>query len=251
MSKILNFLTRKLDLYSYYGFLNSYFIKNKLSKKGINISRYRLYDKIWLKNLKISTVIDIGANVGEFTNIFNELFPLSEIHAFEPIPECFNKLNERVGDYTNIKTYNIGLGSQEGELNLNKSSHDPASSFREMADLHKKNYPHSSESVELKVPIQRLDDVFKSTNLDNNIFIKIDVQGFEDEVIKGGIETFGRAKVIIVESSYQKLYENEPLFHGIYLLLQPLGFEFMGSLKQSKFHVDESFLQGDCIFIKK
>ena len=120
-----------------------------------------------------------------------------------------------------------------------------------MADLHKKNYPHSSESVELKVPIQRLDDVFKSTNLDNNIFIKIDVQGFEDEVIKGGVETFGKAKVIIVESSYQKLYENEPLFHGIYSLLQPLGFEFMGSLKQSKFHVDESFLQGDCIFIKK
>ena len=63
-----------------------------------------MYDKIWLKNLKISTVIDIGANVGEFTNIFNELFPLTYIHAFEPIPECFNKLNERVGNYTNIKT---------------------------------------------------------------------------------------------------------------------------------------------------
>ena len=251
MKKILNFFARKFELYSYYGFfLSFYLLKRKLSSKGINIARYKLYDKKWLHNLEISTVIDIGANIGEFTSIFNELFPSSVIYAFEPIPECFSKLSKRVGKFKNIKIYNVGLGSQNGELKLNKSSHDPASSFRDMADLHKKNYPHSSNSVELNVPIVRLDDFLESTSLDNNIFIKIDVQGFEDEVIKGGIKTFDRAKVIIIESSFQKLYENEPLFHGIYSLLQPLGFEFMGCLKQSEFNLDESFLQGDCIFIK-
>ena len=250
MSKILNYVIRELNLFSYYGLVNSYYLKKKLNKKGINLSRYKLYDKKWLKDLEISTVVDIGANVGEFTAIFNELFPTSQIYAFEPIPICFDKLNDRVSNLKNVKTYNIGLGSKNGELNLNKSSHDPASSFREMSDLHKENYPHSSGSEELKVAVHRLDEVLDLSNIHSNIFIKIDVQGFEDEVIIGGMKTFDKAKVIIVESSYRKLYENEPLFHGIYSLLQPLGFEFMGCLKQSVFKVDESYLQGDCIFIK-
>lgn len=251
MKRLFKFLNRKIDLYAYYGFSLSFFsLKKKLNNKEINISRFRLYDKKWLHKLEISTVIDIGANIGEFTGIFNELFSGAAIHAFEPLPECFEKLNDRFGKFPNIKIYNIGLGSSRGELAINQSSHDPASSFREMEDLHKENYPHSSDSVKLKVPIFPLDDILKSTTLDDNIFIKIDVQGFEDEVIRGGMKTFGKAKVIIVESSYQKLYKDEPLFHGIYSLIQPLGFEFMGCLKQSEFKLDESYLQGDCIFVR-
>ncbi|NQU87010.1 MAG: FkbM family methyltransferase [Mariniphaga sp.] len=199
----------------------------------------------------INTVIDIGANIGEFTFIFSELFPNAYIYAFEPLPDCFNQLEKRTKNMRNIKIFNFALGSTEGELKLHKSSWHPASSFREMGDLHKQNYPHSSESDDLIVRIKKLDDIFKKESLTNNIFIKMDVQGFEDEVIKGGPNIFKNAKVVVVESSYQKLYDNEPLFDGIYSLLKPLGFEFRGSLKQSVSKSDESFLQADCIFIKR
>jgi len=226
-------------------------IRNRLRKMSINYNRYKLFDKKWLLDSNINTVIDIGANIGEFTFIFSELFPNAYIYAFEPLPDCFNQLEKRTKNMRNIKIFNFALGSTEGELKLHKSSWHPASSFREMGDLHKQNYPHSSESDDLIVRIKKLDDIFKKESLTNNIFIKMDVQGFEDEVIKGGPNIFKNAKVVVVESSYQKLYDNEPLFDGIYSLLKPLGFEFRGSLKQSVSKSDESFLQADCIFIKR
>ena len=249
-SKALRYISKKLTLYAQYGILGSFFMKTKLRKRGVNLNRYSLYDKKWLKNLNIDTVIDIGANVGEFTFIFHELFPSSQIHAFEPIPECFNKLNNKVSGLENVITYKIGLGSQTRVMNLNKSSHDPASSFRVMSEFHKENYPHSAQSEQINVKVQRLDDILDFTNAEKNIFIKMDVQGFEDEVIKGGLVTFSKAKVIIVECSYRKLYNKEPMFHGIYELLTSLGFEFMGCLKQSENKKDETYLQGDCIFVK-
>jgi FkbM family methyltransferase len=224
--------------------------RKNLRGKSINYHRYKIFRKKWLLDSDIQTVLDIGANIGEFTGIFNELFPKAEIHAFEPLPDCFNKLRERTKELKNVKVYNIGLGSKDGELELYKSSWHPASSFREMGDLHKQNYPHSSKSENIIVGIRQLDDIFEGSILPENIFIKMDVQGFEDEVIKGGIKTFSNSRVIVVESSFQKLYENEPMFHGIYSLLEPLGFEYRGSLKQSVNKMDESFLQGDCIFIR-
>lgn len=223
--------------------------RKQLKKRGIAYSRYKLFDKKWLLDSNIQTVLDVGANIGEFTCIYNELFPSAEIHAFEPLPNCFTKLKKRAENMRNVNLYNIALGSKEEKLNIHESTWHPASSFREMGHLHKQNYPHSSESTDLIVDIRRLDDVVKDSDLKNNILIKMDVQGFEDEVIKGGENIFKKAKVIVVESSFQKLYENEPMFKGIYSLLQPLGFDFVGSLKQSINKEDGSFLQGDCIFL--
>ena len=221
-----------------------------LTKSNIHHSRYMLYDHDWLRKLRINTVIDIGANVGEFTWIFSKLFSGAEIFAFEPLPNCYRQLQERTKNRNNIHCYNVGLGNEDGSMEIHESDWHPASSFREMDSLHKMNYPHSSGSKDLTVNIKRLDDVLEGEKLVDNIFIKMDVQGFEDEVIKGGNKIFSKAKVIIVEVSFEQLYKGEPLFHGLYSLLEPLGFKFAGNLKQSVNKKDGRFLQADCIFIK-
>ena len=251
LEKTINYTIRKLQTISEGGLsIENIRISKNLKKKSINYNRYKLYRKKWLLDMDINTVLDIGANVGEFTAIYHELFPEAKIYAFEPLPDCFFELKERTENIENIKSYNLGLGSKDGILKIHMSSWHPASSFRDMADLHKQNYPHSSESQDVDVSINKLDDVLNESDLVDNIFIKMDVQGFEDEVIKGGAKIFQKAKVVVVESSFQKLYEDEPLFHGIYALLKPLGYDFVGSLKQSVNKEDGSFLQGDCIFIK-
>jgi len=217
----------------------------------VNYSRYSLFNKGWLKNCNIRTIIDIGANVGEFTAIFAELFPNARVYAFEPLPDCFEQLTKVAKQYQGrVKAFNIALGAQEGISKFHRSSWAPASSFREMSDLHKKNYQHSAGSESVSVQVQTLDDVFRDIDLEDNIFIKMDVQGFEDEVIKGGSEVIKRAKVLVIECSFQKVYEGEPMFDGIYDLLVAMGFEYRGSLKQSVRKDDQSFLQADCIFIK-
>ena len=75
------------------------------------------------------------------------------------------------------------------------ASWEPASSFRQMGDKHKENYPHSSEHKEIEVKIKKLDDVINPELIKRNILVKIDVQGFEDEVIKGGLTIFERAYI--------------------------------------------------------
>lgn len=226
--------------------------RRQLKKMGVNYSRYTLFNKKWLVKSNINTIIDIGANVGEFTAIFAELFPDAQIYAFEPLPDCFEQLEKIAEQYQDrVKAFNVALGTQEGSFEFLRSNWAPASSFREMGDLHKKNYPHSAGSDKVKVDVKTLDEVFEQIGLVKNIFIKMDVQGFEDEVIKGGFEVIKQAEVLVIECSLQNTYEGEPMFDGIYTLLRSLGFEYRGSIKQSIRKDDQSFLQADCVFVKK
>lgn len=249
----IGYIIRKLESFSEIGFdLKKIKYVNHLRKIGITYSRYRLFNKKWLLSSKVNTVIDIGANIGEFTSIFAELFPDSMVYAFEPLPDCFEELTKVTKQYQGrVKAFNIALGSQTGSFEFHKSSWAPASSFREMSELHKRNYPHSAGSDILTVPMQTLDNVFQDIVLEDNTLIKMDVQGFEDEVIKGGIEVIQRASILVIECSLQKTYEGEPMFNGIHDLLRQMGFEYRGSLKQSVRKDDDSFLQADCVFIMK
>ena len=252
-SRALRFTARNVQLVSEIGCDLSEISKLRhLNKRGISYSRYLLFKKKWVLDCNIRTVIDIGANVGEFTAVFAELFPDARIYAFEPLLDCFEQLRKVAKQYQGrVKVFNIALGTQEGSFEFQRSSWAPASSFREMSNLHKKNYPHSARSETVKVNVKTLDDVFKNIDLNKNIFIKVDVQGFEDEVIKGGLEVVKQAKVLVVECSLQSTYEGEPMFDGIYNLLRSIGFEYRGSLKQSIRKDDQSFLQADCVFMKK
>jgi FkbM family methyltransferase len=222
-----------------------------LQNLDVHYSRYLLFKKKWLINGDVKTVIDIGANVGEFTTIFAEVFPDARIYAFEPLPDCFAQLSKVARRYQGrVKEFDIALGAQQGSFEFHRSAWAPASSFREMNKLHKLNYPHSAGSKTVKVNLETLDKIFSNIDLKKNVFIKMDVQGFEDEVIKGGYDVINRAQILVIECSLQQTYVDEPMFDGIYQLLHPMGFEYRGALKQSIRNDDQSFLQADCIFIK-
>ena len=80
-----------------------------------------------------------------------------------------------------------------------------------------------------KIEVRRLDSLAHDLVTSPDIFVKMDVQGFEDKVILGGRETLSKAKVIIAETSFATLYENQPLFGDIHNLLRSLGFSYRGN----------------------
>jgi hypothetical protein len=120
-----------------------------------------------------------------------------------------------------------------------------------MEELHKQNFPFTAGESTETVKVQRLDDCVSQLRLENEILIKLDVQGAEDKVIGGGRKLFQRAKVLIVETSMDSLYEGQPLFADILKLLESLQFKYKGALSQSSSLLDGSVLYADSIFVRE
>jgi hypothetical protein len=99
--------------------------------------------------------------------------------------------------------------------------------------------------------IDTLDNVAESLEIEKEILVKVDVQGFEDKVIAGGMKVLKQTKIVIIETSFREIYKSQPLFSDIYqTLVDELGFSYAGSWSQQKSPIDGSPFQEDSIFIK-
>jgi len=203
----------------------------------------------WLKNLNIRTVLDIGANTGQFAAYIRTILPEAMIYAFEPLKDCYQQLVETV-NVPNFKAFNFALGSEFGEIEIHRSKYSPSSSILMMGRLHKEAFPFTSGGVVERIAVKRLDDIAGNLKFVENVLIKIDVQGFEDKVLAGGRNIIQKAKVLIVETSFKSLFEGQPLFDEIYDIVRGMGFEHHGNWTQLLNPLDGSVLQADGIFIK-
>jgi len=227
-------------------------IRKIIQKTGFDFHRhYTVPDKlIYLQTLNLQTVLDIGANVGQFVKEIREQLPEAQIYSFEPIKECFDKLEENMKADKNFKAFNFALGDKDQNLEMHKSSYTPSSSILDMAETHKTLFPHTKDSKPEQIVVKKLDDIATNLNLSKNILIKIDVQGFEDKVITGGIETFKKANVVIIENSFVELYKNQSLFDDIYQKLKILGFVYKGGLQEKLNKKTGQIISEDSLFIR-
>ena len=221
-------------------------------RRGISVSGFLGLNRPWLLNANIKTVFDIGANTGQFASLIHEVLPEAFIYSFEPLEECYQKLKTKEREITNFKAFNIALGDTDGEIEFYRNEYSPSSSILPMADLHKQNYPFTDKEYLSKVKVARLDDIAKDLVIEGDLLIKMDVQGYEDKVIHGGRLLINRAKILLIETSFNPLYLGQPLFGDIYECLRD-DFNYMGSLYQSQTisKIDGSILQEDSIFVRK
>ena len=228
-------------------------IRRLIQKTGFDFHRY--YPKsnrlAWLAEYNIRTVIDVGANVGQFADEIRSELPGAFIYSFEPLKDCFEKLREREAKDRKFKAFNCALGEKEVPTNINRSSYSLSSSLLAMTESHKTLFPHTQESVLEIIKVKRLDNVFRELKPEKEILIKIDTQGYEDKVITGGINAFSAARVAIIESSFIELYENQPLFDDIYEKMKPLGFAYRGALHQKINPKNGEVIFEDAIFVRE
>lgn len=228
------------------------FIKRTLNYCGIDIKVLSRNDfNIWLKKQKIGMIIDIGANRGQFALSMRKLFPYAKIISFEPLSEEYSMINNKFIKDTRFESFNLALGNSKGEAKINRNKFSPSSSLLSITENHTHNFPKTATTFEEIIHINTLDDCAKAIELENPLFIKIDVQGYEKQVIMGGIETLKKATFVLIELSFQELYVGQSTFHDIYSILHKLGFEFRGVYNQLISPIDRSILQIDGLFIKK
>jgi FkbM family methyltransferase len=202
----------------------------------------------WIKSLEISTVLDVGANTGQFACFIRKLLPDAHIISFEPLSDCFAELQKTFAGAHKFQAFNLALGDQTGEMEVFRNEYTPSSSLLPMNDLHKENFPFAQKEHAEKIKIAKLDDL--ALAIKGNFLVKLDVQGFEDKVICGGKKTIEQATVIIVEMSTSCLYENQPLFGEIYEMLTGMGFQYYGNFDQLLSPINGRVLQMDGIFLR-
>lgn len=228
-------------------------LRKILQKTGFDFHRYKATpNKLsYLKTLNIHTVLDIGANTGQFAKEICEILPEAHIYSFEPLSECFKSLEERMKPYEKFTAFNYALGDANETVTMHKNAYSPSSSILEMSENHKTLFPHTKDSSPEQIQVKRLDDITSSLALKETILIKVDVQGFESKVISGGEQTFKKAQAILIENSFITLYENQPLFDDIYKTLHTLGFEYRGALQEKINAQTGEIISEDSLFIRQ
>lgn len=235
----------KLNTLNFY-LSNPKFIKWR--KYEFNHNAYLNLNKSWLQKYKFDTVLDIGANLGQSAIALSYAFPGSVIHSFEPIPECFKILKEVSNQLPNVTVNNFALGEEKGEYSFRLNEYSASSSLLTIAEGHVRHFPHTSSTTETKVNVVKLDDYVKEADTGSRILIKMDVQGFEKQVILGGFSTFSSTSVVILETSFEILYDSQSLFNDIYELMKEMGFVYVGSFDQLLSPTNGKILQQDAIF---
>ncbi|NET84254.1 MAG: FkbM family methyltransferase [Moorea sp. SIO1F2] len=191
----------------------------------------------WVRETySIKTVIDIGANNGDFAEFLACYFNAKQTYVFEPLPSYLSDLEGKAAKIPNLKIFNVALSDYEGEELFYENSYGPASSMLRISELCKKEFPQTSGESEIKVKVCPLDDLLQSElesdQLERDVFIKIDVQGVEDKVIKGGKKLFSLGRCVLVEMSFVPLYKEQPLFEEVHDCLVELGYRFAGIKNQ-------------------
>jgi FkbM family methyltransferase len=200
--------------------------------------------------MPVRTVLDIGANTGQFAHIARQLFPTSQIYSFEPLEDCFREMQLAFGGDPRWRGYQCALGTEEGEILFHRSTSSPSSSVLAMADLHKDAFPQSAGGRAETVQIRRLDDVLADVKLAPDILLKLDVQGFEDRVLDGAPRVLAKSQMVITEVSFGSLYHGQASFDDIYGRLRHAGFTFHGTYTQLLHPSDGRVLQADAIFLR-
>jgi FkbM family methyltransferase len=224
--------------------LISYFGKNVIP------DTYCRLDTKWMRQFRFDTVLDIGANIGRFASTINVVFPSAVIYAFEPLPDCYELTKQVISRIGHGKAFNVGLGERSERLQINLNLHTPSSSFLSLSDTHVAAFPFAIQKSSTFVEVVALDDIVADLSIGKSMFVKIDVQGYERAVIMGGRSTIAKARMILIELSYEELYRGQPLFGEISVLLCELGFKFVGTLAQMHHPSDGRILDADCLFVK-
>jgi FkbM family methyltransferase len=156
-------------------------------------------------------VLDVGANSGQFAVDLRRAGFRGEIFSIEPGQKAFRNLQDRSKRDDRWQVFNFALGSTEGKLKLNISQNSGlSSSFLKMSNLHLENFPDSKFIKEELVNVTTLQLLTEELNLSpQNMLLKIDVQGFESEVLKGAGNLLSEIPMCYLEVSLSALYDGE------------------------------------------
>jgi len=172
------------------------------------------------------TVVDVGANRGQFALAARHHAQDAYILAFEPLEEAAEVFKKVFQADPAVELHRCAIGSRQGEVEMHVSRADDSSSLLPIADLQQKFFPGTEEKGLRQVIVTPLDAALYPEQIQAPAFLKIDVQGYELEVLKGSTLLLGYFEYLLVECSYMELYKGQPLADDVVRYVEKAGFVF-------------------------
>jgi len=177
---------------------------------------------------RINTIVDIGANRGQFALAAREYCPTATIFSFEPLQEPAAVYCEVFAGDRGATLHRVAIGPSVESKQMHISARDDSSSLLLISPAQVANFPGTEEIGTQDVLVSPLDKFISSEDLVRPALLKLDVQGFELEALLGCESLLDNFDVIYCECSYVELYSGQKLASDIVAWLSLRGFELTG-----------------------
>ena len=197
------------------------------------------------RGLKCDYILDVGAYKGKFARLAISVFPESAIYLVEPLSEMSDKLEAFCKEHKKSKYFDFAVGPQSGMQSLKVFKDLAWSGFMD------EEIPQKEKRTPRMVEMWTIDSMIETRQIETPQLVKLDVQGFELEVLNGAQLLFGKTELFIIETALHNKHKNYPLIADIINYMNERGYvvyDFAGFLRHRQ---DGSLIECDLCFVKK
>ncbi|KJH71843.1 FkbM family methyltransferase [Aliterella atlantica] len=202
----------------------------------------------------VDLVLDVGANVGQYAKFIRKIGYSGKIVSFEPLSSAYSQLQLISSkDPCWEIAPRAAIGSYEGDITINISANSQSSSVLDILESHLNAAPESRYCDTETVRLTKLDTIAQQyiTQGTKSAFLKIDVQGFEKQVIEGASQILSTIHGIQIELSLVPLYQGQLIFSEMLKFMEEIGYELHAVIPGFTDLKTGRLLQMDGIFFRK
>jgi len=215
----------------------------------IPLPLYLFFERVRLL-FPIKTIIDVGANRGDFTCYVLQRFPGAAIHAFEPLPSCRPMLEKIASANPAVHYHPVALGETAGPVQMQVNAYDPSSSMLPIRPRHWEMSPKTRETRPATVEMDTLDRMEEEIHFEPPVLLKLDVQGYEMKILMNAEKTLAKTSVLLTEVLFEPLYEGQTDFAALVRLLDERGLRFMEFVETRRFPPLGTLAYADAAFAR-
>jgi FkbM family methyltransferase len=185
-------------------------------------------------------IFDVGAYSGEFAKLCRKIWPLAKLTCFEVLPHRVAELRRWCDQDGNAIVIESLMGAKS----------DRAVPFHEMETASSVLEEHTPQAAPVRLyPMQTIDEIVESKGIEAPNFLKLDVQGYELEVLRGARKTLPRVSAVLAEVNLIDIHRGAPLLDELVLFMRDSGFVAYDICGLARRPLDKALWQADFIFV--